>query len=101
MFMSKKIEMVMVKHLLNYTSLMECMSIVVDGKVYLWDRWNPSDVLGEENGTNYICLRDIEWFERTLDDRTILFHENGEEHSLTFVEKRTIGGLLNELLKND
>lgn len=99
--MGKNIEMVMMKHLLNYVSLMEGMSIVVDGKVYLWDRWNPSDVLGEEGGTNYICLSDIDWFERTLDDRSILFHENGKEHSLTFVEKRTIGGLVNELLKND
>jgi hypothetical protein len=83
------------RDLLNY-AVYEDYSIVVDGEIFYWDRFNSNDILS--NGDENIYLGDISSIKKSLDGRAIHFKENDVERLLILKENKCISSVLNDIM---
>ena len=104
MILMKRIEPIMLKHLLDYIGDNDSITILVDNREFLWNKYTNSGVLrGEapEDGTvNYFMVKEMENIEECLSGNELSFTYDGFTHSLSFMEKKNINSLMNGMLQN-
>lgn len=91
---SNDIHINLFRDILNFATYKD-YSIMVDGDIFYWDRFNQSDVLS--NGDENIYLGDITFIQKSLDGRAIHFKENDIEHLLILKENKPVSHILNEI----
>lgn len=104
MISMKRIEPIMLKHLLDYIGDNDSISIVIDNREFLWNKYTNSGALKAitpEDGTvNYFMVKEMEDIEDCLSGNELSFTYDGFTHSLSFIEKRNINSLMNDMLLN-
>ena len=94
MNLMKRIEPIMLKHLLDYIGDNDSISIVIDNREFLWNKYTNSGVLKaispEDGMVNYFMVKEMEDIEECLSGNELSFTYDGFTHSLSFIEKRNI-----------
>ena len=104
MNLMKRIEAIMLRHLLDYLGDNDSISIVIDNREFLWNKYTNSGVLkattSEDGMVDYFRVEEMEDIEECLSGNEISFTYDGFTHNLSFMEKKNINSLMNGMLLN-
>ena len=104
MISMKRIEPIMLRHLLDYIGDNDSISIVIDNREFLWNKYANSGVLkattSEDGMVTYFTVEEMEDIEECLSGNEISFTYDGFTHNLSFMEKKNINSLMNSMLQN-
>lgn len=98
---AKSIHPCMLRHLLNHSVAMD-YKIEIDGREYLWDSMDQSSTLRSKellgDGRDYVHIEDETVYNRSLDDRGIIFEDETGRHLISIIERKNMRKLLHAVL---
>lgn len=92
------------KHLLDYLGEDESITILIDGREFKWNKYVYSNTLKAtasiDGKVNYFRVDEMESIQECLSGNELSFVYDGSTYYLSFIEKRNINSLINDMLLN-
>ena len=98
------IEPIMLKHLLDYLGEDDSITILIDGREFKWNKYVYSNTLKAtvpiDGKVNYFRVDEMKSIQECLSGNELSFDYDGSTYYLSFIEKRNINALMNDMFRN-
>ena len=95
---------IMMKHLLDYLGEDESIAIHIDEREFKWNKYVCSNTLKAtvpiDGKVNYFRVDEMESIQECLSGNELSFIYDGSTYYLSFIEKRNINALMNDMFLN-